>query len=182
MVEGSTLLYFPRSMEVATVTKQQLLSALGLKSTQISAQDIILSNGRTAQQEMEYLARVAMGLLAKHINAAYKAGQPAVYHRTYGAYRAALNYDMSVSVQGARIVARCRMPDSMMHPSLFSPGSADTLALMDRGYTWRHTPPRGHIPYFTQRPAGHIIENTLREFMSVSTPLEGVRLEIHIGD
>lgn len=164
-----------------------LKKALKNETSGLTADDAGIDSTQTIEEEAQRLARVAMGLLAKHTLAAYKQDEVKRYHRTYGTYNAVFNYgikvDSNIDISGGTITVTCELGDSMLHSSLFSDRSdVDALALMDRGYTWKRAPKRGHIPYFTKRPAGNIIANTLREFKSVSTPLKGIRLEIHIGD
>lgn len=135
---------------------------LGISGGAVAA-DVILDDGKTVEQELKAYARALMTILDKHILKAYKPGKNRRYHRTYGALDAAIDYTMSSSLEDGGIVVQCHMTDSGRHCSYFSPGTVNTLILMDKGYQVKN-PAMAKIPWFGHRPAGNIIKETLDEF------------------
>lgn len=164
------------------MAQSEIARALGLTSGNLLDADAVIIGNRTLRQECERLARIAMGLLAKNIEDAYKKQRLTAYHRTYGALKSALDYSMTHEMSDNTITITCTLPNSMMHPSLFGPHAGEmvnTLILMDRGYSWKK--PHKFIPYFTDRPAGNIISKTLEDFKKVNTPLVGLELTIQFN-
>lgn len=162
------------------MTTSEIAKELGLVSGSALSPDFKLDNGRTVEQECQWLAKVAMGLLAKNINAAYKQGELVWYHRTMGAVKSALDYSMDTRMDGNILIVSCKLSPGAMHPALYGKAKGrmvNTLRLMDEGYSWRK--PHIPIPYFTDRPAGNIIQKTIDEFYkSVQTTLDNVKLSI----
>lgn len=158
----------------------EIAKELGFVSGGALSSDFRLDNGRTVEQECQWLAKVAMGLLAKNINAAYKQGELVWYHRTMGAVKAALDYSMDTRMDGNVLIVSCKLGSSMMRRAYFGDYKGKTvnvLKLMDEGYSWCR--PHTVIPYFTDRPAGNIIQKTIDEFYkSVQTTLGNVKLSI----
>lgn len=158
----------------------EIAEALGLVSGSVLATGFKLDNGRTLEQECQWLAKVAMGILAKNINAAYKKGELVWYHRTMGAVKSALDYSMDTRMDGNVLIVSCKLGPDMMRRAYFGNYKGKTvnvLKLMDEGYSW--SKPHTVIPYFTDRPAGNIIQKTIDEFYkSVQTTLGNVKLSI----
>lgn len=129
----------------------------------IDMKKLILSNGRTIEQQMKNEAKRFVKILQEEIDRWYASYEPSIYNRSYEMENSiyAENF-VDINVNGNTLEIKVKYTDKAYHQSLWG-GEVDTLLLMNNGYEvskgWHK-----NIPYFGYRDGGHFLESAVERY------------------
>ena len=163
------------------MTKDELLKKFGVRSDG-NLNSLRLTDGKTVEQELAFYALKLQNIIYLNTVDAYKKSKPAYYVRTWDLVESIDEYSITTTMKKNTIIATCSFSDKSIHPSCIKGyGPANTMALLDRGFSWSNMPDKVHThAYFHYRPAGNIGSKSKKQFNEEVNKL-GVDIIINIG-